>query len=274
VSNLSQPGEPIWIPLPTQAQQTLLGDLVRLDDLSRRIDVAITTPPAAGSVAAAELADTTQAYAHDLAVTAIRASLDHLGAWRTLLGAGVMPMYAHMSLIRTAHESALVAYWLVEPGVDAATRRTRGIAAQAADYDERRKFEESVGLTNPSPPGKLAVDRLADLIATATQLGLTQLNKRGDPVLKTVVPGTVELFDLYVPAQAPAKGQWLYRFQSGYAHAKQWAMSFGAQQMAPYDSSGRTIALAQGQDMIAVALTQMCVDAVDRALGAYEQLRR
>ena len=70
-----------------------------------------------------------------------------------------MPTYAHRSLIRTAHESALLAYWLVEPGIDSAT----GLAgtpcllglvspnsvavaiARAYDYEERRKFEESIG---------------------------------------------------------------------------------------------------------------------------------
>jgi hypothetical protein len=56
-----------------------------------------------------------------------------------------MPTYAHMSLIRTAHESALLAYWLVEPGIDSATRLARGIAARADDYEERRNFEESIG---------------------------------------------------------------------------------------------------------------------------------
>jgi hypothetical protein len=36
-----------------------------------------------------------------------------------------MPTYAHRSLIRTAHESALLAYWLVEPGIDSATGLAR-----------------------------------------------------------------------------------------------------------------------------------------------------
>jgi hypothetical protein len=237
------------------------------------MEVAITTPPASGSTAAIELTDKTQAYAHDLAATAIVAALDHLRTWRVLLKAGVMPTYAHMSLIRTGHESSLLAYWLVEPGEDTATRQARGIAAQAADYEERRKFEEAMGMTTPPPKGKRAVDRLADLIATATQLGLTQLNRRGNTVLRTVVPGTVELFDLYAPVPPPAKGQWLYRLQSGYVHAKQWAMSLGAQRMAPYDTSGRSIALAQGQDTVAVGSTKMCVDSVARAIDAYEQLR-
>ena len=70
-----------------------------------------------------------------------------------------MPTYAHRSLIRTAHESALLAYWLVEPGIDSATGLARtpcllGLVspssvavaiARAYDYEERRKFEESIG---------------------------------------------------------------------------------------------------------------------------------
>jgi hypothetical protein len=52
-------------------------------------------------------------------------------------------MYAHMSLLRTAFESALLAYWLFEPGIDAVARHARAIAALAEEYDERPKFEES-----------------------------------------------------------------------------------------------------------------------------------
>ena|SRR5215216_4668901 len=199
---------------------------------------------------------------------------DHLFAWSSLLKAGVMPTYAHMSLIRTAHESALLAYWLLEPGVDAHTRHARGIAAQAVDYNERRNIEEAMNVKTPPPPGKLAKDRLADLMATADRLGLRQLNRKGDPVLKITVPGTVELFDLYAPAAPPVKGQWLYRLYSGYAHAKQWALTLGARAMAPFDSSGRTIALAQGQELTAVYSTHECVNAIERAIDAFEQLRR
>ena len=54
------------------------------------------------------------------------AAIDYLHNWRFLLEAGVMPTYAHMSLIRTAHESALLAYCLVEPGTDSATRLAPG----------------------------------------------------------------------------------------------------------------------------------------------------
>jgi hypothetical protein len=115
---------------------------------------------------------------------------------------------------------------------------------------------------------------------TADQLGLRQLNRKGHPVLKITVPNTVELFDLYAPVPPPAKGQppvkgeWMYRLYSGYAHAKQWALTLGARAMAPSDSSGRTLALAQGQELTAVYSTHECVNAIERAIDAFEQLRR
>jgi hypothetical protein len=198
---LHTPGEQLGDPLSPHVQQSLMAALARTDELFKRLDVAVTTPPADGSAAAAEVDDKSQAYAHDFAAMAIRNGLDHLLAWRSVLRAGVMPAYAHMSLLRTAYEAALLAYWLVEPGVDPATRHARGIAAREADYKERRKFEESAGITTPPAGGKLAVDRQSDLMARAVQLGMTRPNKNGDPVVKIPVPGIVELFDLYMSLQ-------------------------------------------------------------------------
>src|SRR5215213_4910976 len=64
-----------------------------------------------------------------------------------------------------------------------------------------------------------AKDTLTDLMTEGARLGLTKLGKKGEHVLRTAVPTTVELFDLSVAALGPAKGQWLYRMYSGYAHA-------------------------------------------------------
>ena len=152
---------------------------------------------------------------------------------------GLVPVYAHMSLIRTTYESALLSYWLLEPGLVPNGRRARGVAAQVADYDERRKFEEAAGIKiAPPPPGKLAAQRLADLKAVSTQLGLTRQNKKGETILVVTVPATVDLFDKYEPAMPNAKGQWRYRLYSGYAHAKQWATTIGAQRQALTTRSG------------------------------------
>jgi hypothetical protein len=55
-----------------------MSDLARLDELIKRIDVAVTTPPADGSVAATELADETRVHTYDLAVMGMTAANDHL----------------------------------------------------------------------------------------------------------------------------------------------------------------------------------------------------
>ncbi len=127
---IHQPGDPVYQPLPAEAQTALLTDLARIDMLRRRYDVAVLTPPAEGSAAKEDMADRLRAYGYDQAAAAMAAALDHLTAWWRLLEAGVMPTYAHMTLLRTAHESALLAYWLFDPAIDRNLRLARGVAAR------------------------------------------------------------------------------------------------------------------------------------------------
>jgi hypothetical protein len=102
--------------------------------------------------------------AYDSAATYLSAALDHMRAWRTLLHAGEVPTYAHFSLLRTAHESALIALWLLEPGLLADERRARGLAAQMADYEEKRKFQEDMAVMAVPPPAQTAAQRPAHLL--------------------------------------------------------------------------------------------------------------
>jgi hypothetical protein len=99
-------------------------------------------------------------------------------------------------------------------------------------------------------------------------------SRRGDTILAVSVPATVDLFDRFEPASGNARGQFVYRLYSGYAHAKQWALTQGAQQQAPYDEYGRTLALTQASDAVAVGATHRTVNAAERAIEAVEQLRR
>jgi hypothetical protein len=155
-----------------------------------------------------------------------------------------MPTYAHRSLIRTAHESALLAYWLVEPGIDSATGLARtpcllGLVspssvavaiARAYDYEER-KFEESIGAK--ARPAKQVQARQGQTGRLGTQ----------DPL-----PGMLELFDRFVSTgTGAAKGQWYYRMYSGYAHAKSWAMVLGARQAAPSTAPGGPLPFPRGR---------------------------
>ncbi|MFI7431452.1 hypothetical protein ACIBPB_31150 [Micromonospora sp. NPDC049836] len=251
-----------------------MADVAKIDDLARRLDIIVMTPPALNSPADRARASRLDGYAFDQAATALGAAIDHLQAWRALLAAGYMPAYAHLSLLRTAHESALFAYWLTEASCSVEDRRARGVAAQAADFEERRKLEDSIGRTEVTPPGKLAIDRLKDLMDEAARAGLTTTNRKGQEVLSVSVPATVELFDRYEQVAEGVRAQFIYRLYSGYAHAKQWALMLGAKQQAPFDESGRSLALVEGSEATAFGATRRVVRIVGRALLAFEGLRR
>jgi hypothetical protein len=173
----------------------------------------------------------------------------NLHAWRFLLEAGLMPTYAHMSLIRTAHESALLDYWLVEPGIDSATRLARGVAARADDYEERRKFEESIGAkARPAKQVQARQGQTGRLDGDGNRAGTDQAQRARRSGTQDPLPGTVELFDRFVPTgTGAAKGQWYYRMLSGYAHAKSWAIVLGARQAAPSTALGGTLRFPRGR---------------------------
>jgi hypothetical protein len=63
---LHQPDESVGSPLSPQVQQSLMRALARVDELAKRLDIAIITPPAPGSASAVELANKSQAYAYNV----------------------------------------------------------------------------------------------------------------------------------------------------------------------------------------------------------------
>jgi hypothetical protein len=103
------------VPMPEPIANVLLGLLRKVDSLSTRLDNLVVPLDPPGSAARLDTSDKLGALAYDLAATYLRASLDHLQAWRALFQTGVIPSFAQISLLRTAHETALIAYWLMEP---------------------------------------------------------------------------------------------------------------------------------------------------------------
>jgi hypothetical protein len=49
VSTIHHPGDPLRKPIDPRAQTALSRDLAEVDDLWRRLDIVVLTPPAAGS---------------------------------------------------------------------------------------------------------------------------------------------------------------------------------------------------------------------------------
>jgi hypothetical protein len=146
----------------------------------------------------------------------------------------------------------------------------------ADDYEGRRKFEESIGAK--ARPGKQVQARHGQtgrLDGDGNRAGTDQAQQVRRSGTQDPLPGTVELFDRFVPTgTGAAKGQWYYRMLSGYAHAKSWGDGLGCAAGGPFDGSRRTIAISQGQDRAAVGCTRLSVDTVERALDAYELLPR
>jgi hypothetical protein len=140
--------------------------------------------------------------------------------------------------------------------------------------EERRKFEESIGAKAPPSRYRLAKDRLADLMAMTTELGLTK-------------PTSTAFWYSRPPSRAPLKcstASFLpvreQRRCSGTTACsremprQELGDGLGCAAGGPFDGSRRTIAISQGQDRAAVGCTRLSVDTVERALDAYERLRR
>lgn len=144
-------------------------------------------------------------------IMAIGSSVDHLCALRSLfVDAGVFPMYASHSLLRTAIEAAATAWWMLEPPKrsERVVRRMRHELQDAVDND---RF--AVSTDDPSP--RTLVEQREKLLAIARratgnrQTQLPPLNSTA--VLKAAEPCS----ELGVLAA--------WQMCAGFAHARRWA---------------------------------------------------
>src|SRR5260370_21859733 len=76
---------------------------------------------------------------------ALGVASDHLTTWKLVVDGRIIPIYSPMTLLRTALEAAVLCRLLVDPRPEPLERVARGVAAQVADYDERRKWEAAIG---------------------------------------------------------------------------------------------------------------------------------
>lgn len=204
-------------------QPTLAGVVAAIGPLTDRFARAIPAQPR--SLAERDGRRRIGRHALELGATGISAAVEHLDAWRILYEvAHVLPSFAHITLIRTAVEGSVKARWLLDTAITSDERLARGVSAQRADYEERRKFEEAAGMVAPRTGSfKPAKERISELEKAARSVGI--------PVRKP--PDRIRLFDQYVfPAvesQTPRKvGGVLYRLISGPAHAMQWSLMTGS----------------------------------------------
>lgn len=251
--------------MDSDASAELLRAVGRADAIRERAQRRIGDPQP-GSLAAADAAIPHARWVIVSANMAVGVAADHLFAWKLIADGRLIPVYAPMTLLRTALEGAVLTRWLVDPRPGALERVSRGVAAQLDDYEERRKFEASArshakaeGLPEPPPPtdpAKSAVDRFAELTAARDAAGIPAIRQPGPTYLMTRF-GAPDYRDV----------SWLYRLVSAFAHAKPWALH--GTTLGPTSPSG-TPGMQGGQvtasDNIIIGTTDLVAGIVETAI--------
>jgi len=146
-----------------------------------------------------------------------------LATWREIYQAGIRPISAFASILRTVLETTTMARWLFDPKQASSERIRRGLLAHLEDLDERAKFEKAVPaqFIDIQPPSLPGADGLRQLLAEARAQGLSVVDERGrrKPTLSHV-----ERCAAY--AEAPGYGgEAAYRFVSSLAHGMHWSLA-------------------------------------------------
>jgi hypothetical protein len=238
--------------------------LAGVDDLRRRYDVAahrLAEPQ--GRASADHACHPDGRFVSIFASQALSSALDHLAAWRKLVDAGYIPIHAHMTLLRAALEGSVLCRWLVEAKVHPETRVARGFAARRDDQDERSKFEtsrEGGARASQRTSGMSAVQRLELLDDREA------VDAREAAGIRSVgFPDTTSLMMKFGLER-------LFRLLSAAAHAgKEWGLA--ASKLERSDAAmppGVSAGVVSAEDEVVLALTRLTINAVIRAVVAFE----
>lgn len=183
-------------------------------DAIRERDRRMVRDPRPGSLASVDAAIPHARWVQMSARMALGVASDHLTSWKLIVDGRLIPIYSPMTLLRAALEGAVMCRWLVDSRPDPLERVARGIAAQLADYDERRKWEAAIGAQERPPgAGRSGAERLADLVAARDADGIPTVH----------LPGMTDLAKQFgAPGYRDISG--FYRLMSAFAHAKPWAL--------------------------------------------------
>jgi hypothetical protein len=230
----------------------------------------LTGSPAPGSATEVETANKSQAYAYNIAATTLQSAVDHLGlakAGRSGTRADVCPPVIAEDCLRVGSPCVLA--------VRARHRRSRsacqGHCSAGRGVRRATKVRRVVGPNHSAGRRQAGCRQAGRLDECGCSARIHSGQQEGRPGAHDRRPRSRRAVRSIRTRCSPAKGQWRYWLYSGYAHAKQWALTLGAEQVGPFDASGQTIAIAQAEDSITVDATERCIAAVDRTISAYEQ---
>ena len=117
------------------------------------------------------------------------------------------PSFAQMTLLRSAIETAARARWLVDPTQAPAERAHRGALCRLESAIEVRRFVET-DATNDKLPHVRIRERALKRVMARHSYAAVRLN-------------SVDIAEKY------GLGAWAWRYTSGYAHAREWAIVSG-----------------------------------------------
>lgn len=192
--------------------QALVETLGHVSGLREREQALVQGGPAPGSTAGRTRSLPGGRYPEISASGYLVVAGDNLLTWRTLVLAKFQPAYGHLSLLRTAIECAVNARWLLDPSISAASRIARGLAAQQADHEERKKFETTIrGGPKMKAPGKSVAERLDDLKREQVENSIANESMNVTAAARSYLVGS-------------GNGEGIYRLLSAFAHGNSWSL--------------------------------------------------
>jgi hypothetical protein len=237
----------------------LLVVLERVPGLAARFAAVKLGTPIIGS---SEFEDRRVSYAGsrpgDAATIRLVVAVDHLALWRHLaLEDHLIPIWAHLSLMRVAIEGAVQARWVLDPTVNPSERVERALGLALDDLRWAvRAMNAMAQDPNWSPEhGEKMVHRKAEVEDGARDAGLTP--KRSTTEAK------VERF-CHRPFDLLA-----YRLTSGVVHAQVWASLQGKSETVARTATMTTEKIEADQGT-AFLVTRTAVDLFEDAVSDYE----
>jgi hypothetical protein len=232
--------------------------------------VVALSPAEPGSRAATDALGMAEGSGAAYAGQNISMALDHLGAWRSLLLARLVPGFAHMTLLRAAIEGSATARWLLES--DSTGERSRRAAVfRLEDLRHRRSFEaeiERLGREEALERGEVyeptkwegkarsGAQRYDDQLAA---MNAADIKNEPPPALTSLV-------DTFGP------GAYVYRLTSAFAHRREWAFSISDELDRVEDTglAGTGAIQVEASPEWALEITVIAVEQIELALAALE----
>ena len=198
-------------------------------------------------------------------------AVDHLHTWWLLCTRpnATLPVYAHMTLIRSVIECAVQVQWFIDTAQSPEVRIARALwerlrnleCSVTVENEIRRKDPEKVALlADATTPD--ATERLRQLRAEADARGLSPVK----------MLATVSLLERYPRREGSDDVLW-WRYTSGIAHGRMWATLQNEREVV---RAGATMTRYKESAIpgVAAGLTVVAVDRVERAideLGRYRE---